>query len=238
MSARQTLQQQTSENTSIGKRHNPPDSCPITRRMTNLISDSAMHHELRRSTKQIHHALDHHPLLAPLLHKNLTKVHYGNALAALHGVQTRAEQGVLAFLGDHPTLFDYQSRLKLWALDADLASLGRSPMDPPTTFPVPDSVPSLIGFLYVFEGSTLGGLFIADRLKALPMAPLPTAHFTVYGQHTAQKWQQFLAFAAQYTSKPDIEQAVTSAISVFDAVSRHLDNCYQHFESNRPAQAS
>jgi len=54
--------------------------------MTQAHSDPALHRHLRQATKQPHHVLDHHPLLAPLLRKELSVMQYGNALAALHGV--------------------------------------------------------------------------------------------------------------------------------------------------------
>lgn len=63
--------------------------------MTNVINDDGsregtslpqLHRALRDATKLSHHALDRHPLLAPLLTRELTVMQYGAALAALHGV--------------------------------------------------------------------------------------------------------------------------------------------------------
>jgi heme oxygenase len=186
-----------------------------------------MHRQLRQATKQPHHVLDHHPLLAPLLRPDLSAVQYGNALAALHGVQRLAEQGILAFLDEHPGLFDYQSRLKVWALDADLAALGRAPMDVARNFPAPRSIGALVGVLYVIEGSTQGGMMIARLLKALPDTRLPTAYFTVYGSTSAQKWQEFLQFADRHDSREELEAAVSSAAGAFDAIRCHMDTCLQ-----------
>ncbi len=206
--------------------------------MTNAPLDSALYVRLRQATKQPHHVLDHHPLLAPLLRANLTVVQYGNALAALHGVQQRAEEGILAFLDQHPGLFDYRSRLKVGALKADLVALGREPMGIAAHFPVPQSVGALIGVLYVIEGSTQGGLMIARLLQALPIAPLPTAYFRVYGDTSAQKWRDFLQFASGYDSCDEIDEAAATAISAFDAIHAHMQACWLQLDARGSAGAS
>jgi heme oxygenase len=194
--------------------------------MTNAPSNASVHHLLRQATKQPHHMLDHHPLLAPLVRQDLTVVQYGNALAALHGIQRRAEAGILAFLDEHPGVFDYHSRLKVAALDRDLAALGRSPRGIAANFPVPQTVGALVGLLYVIEGSTQGGLMIARLLQSLPIAPLPIAYFSVYGQASTQKWEEFLQFAERVQSSQDREDAVATAVSGFEAIRCHLDACH------------
>lgn len=184
-----------------------------------------MHRLLRQATKKPHHVLDHHPLLAPLLRADLTVAQYGNALAALHGVQQRAEQGILAFLDAHPGVFDYQSRLKVGALEADLAALGRTPLGVAANFPVPQTVGALVGVLYAIEGSTQGGLMIARLLQALPIAPLPVAYFSIYGVASAEKWQEFLQFADGLDTPEEREMAVATATLAFDAIKDHMDTC-------------
>jgi len=203
--------------------------------MTHVHSDYTLHHHLRQATKQPHHALDHHPLLAPLLRSDLTVAQYGNALAALHGIAQRAEEGILAFLDQHPLLFDYQARRKVWALNADLAALGREPMALTTPFPVPQSVAALIGVLYAIEGSTQGGLMIARLLQALPIAPLPTAYFRIYGDTSAQKWHDFLQFANHLHSREELDTATATAISAFDAIHGHMQACLSQLAAHSPA---
>lgn len=139
--------------------------------MTNVINDdssrdgtslSQLHRVLRDATKLSHHALDRHPLLAPLLTRELTVMQYGAALAALHGVYAQAEDVCLSFLDEHPGLFDYRSRRKLPALELDLAELGRTGVPSRMEFTAPQNIGALIGILYTIEGSTHGGQFIAQ----------------------------------------------------------------------------
>lgn len=184
-----------------------------------------MHPLLRQATKKPHHVLDHHPLLAPLLRPDLTVLQYGNALAALHGIQQRAEEGILAFLDAHPGVFDYRSRLKVSALEADLAALERKPFGIAADFPVPQTVGALVGVLYAIEGSTQGGLMIARLLQALPVAPLPITYFSIYGQASAEKWQEYLRFADGLDTHEEREMAVATATRAFDAIKDHMDAC-------------
>ncbi len=193
-------------------------------------SSQELHHRLRQATKLPHHALDHHPILAPLVTPDLTLVQYGNALEALHGVQVHAEACILAFLEDHPGLFDYGSRLKLDAIESDLAALGRIPIRLDTKFPVPETIGGLVGVLYTVEGSTQGGQVIARTLRELPLGKLPMKFFTVYGDLSRQRWDEFLQFADTHCLDEEREIAVATAVSLFDAIKCHLDKYLVHLK--------
>lgn len=198
--------------------------------MTNTLSSSSLQYLLRQATKLPHHALDHHPVLAPLVRPDLTLVQYGNALEALHGVQVHAEACILAFLEHHPGLFDYQSRLKLGAIESDLAALGRIPIRLNTKFPVPETIGGLVGVLYTVEGSTQGGQVIARTLRELPLEDLPVQFFTGYGDMSQQRWDEFLQFAETHCPEEEREVAVATAVLLFDAIKCHLDVYLSHLE--------
>ena len=192
--------------------------------MTIALSSPTLQHQLRQATKRLHHTLDHHPVLAPLVSPDLTIFQYGNALEALHGVQVQAEAGILAFLEKHPGLFDYESRRKLPALESDLAALGRIPVGLDTNFPVPESVGELIGVLYTIEGSANGGQVIARLLRQLPFENLPMAFFSGYGNLSRQRWDEFIEFAESLCrDEDDREVAAVAAVQTFDAFKRHMD---------------
>jgi len=192
--------------------------------MMNPSPSPELHARLRQATRQAHHVLDHHPLLAPLVRPGLTRLQYGHALAALHAVHEQVEAGILAFLARRPGLFDFESRRKLAALESDLTALGRAPLPAGTAFPVPDSLGALIGVLYVIEGSTLGGQVIARTLHQSSDGNLPVAFFTYYGDQVLPRWQAFLAFAESCPAE-EIEAAASSAVALFQAIAAHLDVC-------------
>lgn len=184
---------------------------------------SALHCRLREATRAPHHTLDHHPLLAPLLDPRLSVAEYGNALAALYGAYAPAEAWILAFLERHPGLFDYRSRRKLPALEADLAALGRSAPDTRADVVAESNIGSLIGILYTLEGSTLGGQVIASKLMRLGGAELPLRFFGGYGEASRQRWEEFLRFADTACPPGEYEAAASAAVALFGAFKNHLD---------------
>ena len=192
--------------------------------MSKALTSSGLHYQLRQATKLPHHALDHHPLLAPLVKPDLTIIQYGNALAALHGVFALAEAAILAFLERRPGLFDYDLRRKLPALDSDLATLGREPIAPHTDFPSMENIGALIGVLYTVEGATQGGQVIARTLRQIPDVSLPLKFFSGYGDLSRQRWEEFLQFADARCPVAESTVAVATAARFFAAIKTHLDD--------------
>ncbi|MES2264445.1 MAG: biliverdin-producing heme oxygenase [Pseudomonadota bacterium] len=191
-----------------------------------LSTDSALHRRLRQATTNCHRELDRQPLLSRLRDSNVTLVQYGNALAALHGIYLRSEAAILAYLQADPSLFDYQSRRKVPALESDLSSLGRSPVPLNTAGPELNSVGALVGTLYTLEGSMLGGQFIA---RTLPPR-FPRHFYTVYGEQTGRRWEEFLMFADAACPTSAYETAATTAIALFASLKQQLDDAQRCFE--------
>jgi heme oxygenase len=180
-----------------------------------------LHERLRQTTKGPHHLLDHHPLLAPLVTPTLDTQQYGNALAALHGIHAQAEPMILAFLDQHPGLFDYRSRRKLPALESDLAELGRQPMAAQANFPAPQTVGALIGVIYTIEGSTMGGQVIARTIRQISGNTFPLKFFSGYGDLSRHHWDEFLNFAE--TRCPPNEYEVATASAMNELVCRYQE---------------
>ena len=185
------------------------------------VPATTLHAHLRQATKADHHRLDHHPVLAPLIRANVTVSDYGDALVALHGVQTALEQQVFNF-SDHPPGFQPQSRLA--ALESDLKCLERSAVTGHLVLAAPNSLAQWIGMLYVLEGARLGGVLISRQLRAHLGAGIPLEFFSEAGQDTLARWQAFLVYAtACCPSEPDWEMAGASARRSFSAIANYLD---------------
>lgn len=187
---------------------------------------SALHQLLRLATKEPHHALDHHPLMARLLTLDINRREYGDVLVALHGVVASAEAALLSYLLHHPALFDYAPRRKLPALEADLSTLGRAPVPASVTIPAIDRAGALFGTLYTLEGATLGGEFIATRLRQQGAGDFPLQFYTVYGDQTRSRWLAFLDQAEQRCPAADYACAAATAVALFEAIRSHLTSCY------------
>lgn len=199
-------------------------------------SSLPLHHRLRQATKACHHALDHHPLLSSLLGSTPSLVQYGDALSALHGIYAQSEAAIFFYLRQHPALFDYRSRRKLSAMEADLAALGRTPMPMQRACPAVDSCGALFGTLYTLEGSTLGGQFIANHLRRATATTFPLRFYTVYGDQARQRWDQFLHCAEALCPQSEYQTAATTAAGLFETIKQHLDDCQHRLAGSEPLQ--
>lgn len=192
------------------------------------LSRSSLHQHLREATRAPHRFLDHHPLLAPLVHPNLDRTQYSHALCALYGIHAPLEATITIFLERHPGLLEYAPRRKLPALRADIAELGLSPeacmMATGLQGRVLRSIPELIGTLYTLEGSTMGARVIANHLRAQEASQhFPLRFFSGYGAQTDSLWVEFLAWAEQHCPANQHETAAQAAVSLFGAIRDHLD---------------
>jgi heme oxygenase (biliverdin-IX-beta and delta-forming) len=177
---------------------------------------------LRTETRAAHRAIDHHPLLAPLVREGLTKQIYGDALVAMYGALQALEAWVAPITTSEAGWMRYQPRLSLLA--ADLAELGRTPI-PMRTERVPVTAkPALFGLLYVLEGSRLGGVVIARQLAMNLPSGLPRHFFSDH--HSAESWQSFCAaMSAQPFSEVELAGVVAGAQAGFTVYLNHLDDC-------------
>ncbi|MCX8086838.1 MAG: biliverdin-producing heme oxygenase [Rhodocyclaceae bacterium] len=170
--------------------------------------------QCRAATRAAHRALDHHPLLAPLLRPGLTLTEYAQALAALYAPQAALE----SLLAGFAPAKDFPPRSS--ALAADLAALGLAPEPLRAAPPLAEDVSARLGCLYVLEGSNLGAAFIAQALaKHLPAAP---RRFFAGGADPL-RWERFWRFARD--CRPQPERMIAAAIATFAFYRSHLDAC-------------
>ena len=108
-----------------------------------------------------------------------------------HGLHAGAEAALEPWLAAVPGL-DYQARRRGPSLDRDLAHLGEEPPGP-CPVPPPASRAEALGFLYVLEGSTLGGQVIRKRLLKLGRSLDGLSFLDPYGPATGERWKAFLA---------------------------------------------
>ncbi len=198
-----------------------------------FAADTPLATHLRGSTRQAHHALDHHALLAPLVRPALTVGDYARALAALHGPHGALEKMLDGFAPREtfpPRLSD---------LVADLDRLGVAPF--PVCVPLPvitdiaapgdmADAATRCGFMYVVEGSNLGAAVIARQLAASLPAKAPRRFFSATGK--PQRWHAFWRLADTLCPPEQYAAAAAAAREAFGFYRRHLDDCLA-----RPIQA-
>ncbi len=93
---------------------------------------------------------------------------------------------------------------------------------------LPRRIETYLGYLYVKQGSTLGGQSISKQLKKnLGLIPGETQFFFHgFGESTGLYWREFLAFLATHEQRVDNDLVVRAAVTYFEL----LDAAFkQHF---------
>ena len=193
---------------------------------------SDIRQRLRSATHGLHIRLDHHPLLAGITQARYPLSSYGQVLLGYFHLYAWLEAGITAAIQGVPIDFDYQERLKLPWLRADLDFLGLDPLAA-AHLPVHATSPlairnaaQLAGTLYAIEGATLGGQVIARQVGKNRGFTSHTGarFFNGYGAETAQRWNAFEAFMQRSCGdESSQQQACAAAIASFLAVEATLD---------------
>ena len=147
--------------------------------------------KLRQQTAEDHERVEK---LLPLMSDDLTQAQYTAVLGRLFGfirgweawAQAHAPAELQNFLA---------SRLRSALLETDLRFFGQTPPaqlhTPSPEAPVRE--PEFLGRMYVVEGSTLGGQFIARHVaERFHLAPgQGNAYFRGHGEQTGKMWNEF-----------------------------------------------
>ena len=150
----------------------------------------SLHTHLRETTDVHHQALHVHPALAPLISKHVTFDQYLGALQVFE----------IFYLAMEPQLTqnsNYESAPVLHWLQADREQHGYTISTPSDSlaFPQLKDAHHQLAYLYVKQGSMLGGSVISKQLrKHLQLTPGINQHFFHgYGSETGNAWKTYLA---------------------------------------------
>jgi heme oxygenase len=172
---------------------------------------------LRSATRALHHRLDHHPLLAPLLSQDVRIEQYATALCGLFRIVAPLEQVLADYIARHHPGYDYQKRRRAAFLGSDIGQLGYELPAIYSALPIIRNDAELVGKLYVLEGSTLGGRVIFRQLqKSLGIDQMRAGSFFYgHGEHSETMWQEFWRFAEPLCPTSDHAKAQQAACDVF-----------------------
>lgn len=191
--------------------------------MIDWVHSGEFAERLRDATRLAHRALDHHPLLAPLISSRLSESDYAKALAALYGPHRAIEIVLSGFAPQE----EFPSRLD--DLESDLATLGIHAIPLMASVPKFDSNAQLFGAMYVIEGSNLGGAVIARLLNQSLKPTTPKAFFGNSGG--TARWAKFQQFAIGYYIEENFVQIVEAATKTFNLYKNHLDLCLPYLSN-------
>lgn len=179
---------------------------------------------LKGATMAAHARIETVPLLAALSLQAPTLQGYGAVLQRLHLHFARFEPGLFDCLAPHLPAQALQRRGSIAALRADLHDLGLE-VPPVPALPGPSCPAEAAGWLYVHEGSSLGGLVILRRLRARlgPALGDATRHYRRHGRATAATWQETRRLiAGLLPDDPAQDRAIAGATQAFAALHRTM----------------
>ncbi len=186
------------------------------------MPDRSARDGLRRATDVIHQRLHQHPMLRRLAEGSISRSDY---IALLHrflmfheAVEDRLHRG--PDLSEHG--IDVAERRRSPLLHNDLADLGAPAMIAPSPVHqfllVPGSAAAAIGYLYVSEGSRLGGLGLARSLDGLlaPGSTVGRSFLVGYGPRHGAMWRDLCdAIERMGAADEDRDTMISAAMGAF-----------------------
>ena len=168
---------------------------------------------LRRETEADHRAVEG---AVPLMHEGLSTAKYIQCLRQIHGVvaawEERAAEVVPLWL--RPALL---ARKRAPLLERDLAWFSAEKDDGRSALPEMNDLPSFFGTMYVMEGSTLGGQFIARHVeRVLHLSEgQGNSYFRGHGSQTGPMWKEFCEMLKVQIPDNQTDTVVLSAKAMF-----------------------
>ncbi|CDN45724.1 Heme oxygenase [Paenibacillus sp. P22] len=183
---------------------------------------------LREETAPSHEQLESNAYARAIMDQTMTLQQYKQYLELFYGFIKPMEAIVLAAPAAEAWGIDFSRLAKLPLLERDFTELGYSRTDIesiPVCGSLPDvSVPArMLGYLYVMEGSTLGGQVISRKLASgLQLAPESgLSYFYAYGPDTRARWGEMRELLVREGSEPrqggEMVEAAKETFALLDA---------------------
>lgn len=174
---------------------------------------------LKAETEPAHERIEREIRLADRLR---SRAAYADLLKRFYGFHAVWEAEARRSLAD-PNFFDRRRKTHLLIQDLQALGVERSTIAAlPLCRPMPAMTTraAALGSMYVVEGSTLGGVFIAKGVeRALGLdARSGCAYFRSYGRDVGRMWTSFRAHLTAGASTDDAEEMVAAANATFETL--------------------
>jgi heme oxygenase len=180
---------------------------------------------LRHSTKELHHVLDHHPILQKLMSPALTQREYALALSMLGHWYHYMEESFSHLWPENSWL------KKAGLIKQDLAVMKHPqiPCNLDISLPVIANHSFALGVYYVCEGATMGGRIIGPRVNITLNRIDVTKFYHCYGEETLHRWSN----NKQYIDNNIIDEShINDAIAGAQWAFKSLINILESVENN------
>jgi len=179
-------------------------------------------HDLKKATSEAHIQLEKVPLSMRLMAADVTDHDVYIYIRAMREIIYYGETVIFPLLA--PLVDDITDRHKLPIIDVDLAEM-HDIIDATVRWPrynFTNAVTSgeAFGFMYVMEGSTLGGKLINKHLTESSSNKGKAARFfDVYGDRTGIRWKSFIATLSLYAIQDHLqEEIIKGAVKTFISI--------------------
>jgi len=167
---------------------------------------------IKMETQCIHHQIENNSLFTKIITKEITLPEYVNLLQILYDFISPYEYSIIK---KHPNLISGREKIPL--LRADLLQIGQSDQYKKNNY-IPEICNKAIafGYLYIIEGSTLGGQVLSKSLKQNNklFTDITINYFNSYGADTRRKWNEFLAILLNQNFSPSQEETMIETTSI------------------------
>ena len=183
-------------------------------------SDASAMQALRTATAELHQRIEANPVIGKCF---TTREGLAHLLARWYGFFVPFESQIARAATMEG--LNWPGRSKVCTLMADLWAHGIAVDGLPYCRDVPHyaTKSEILGALYVTEGASLGGQFLARRIEAeLGLSSgVGYSFFTGYGERTAQRWKELRALIENMCGA-DTKPAVRAAVATFLSIERWL----------------
>lgn len=188
---------------------------------------------LKEETYPFHKKLEETKISSKLAKAELSKDEYIFYLKTMESLHEELEPFIGAFRGFESMNLDPTKRCRLGLVRKDIEILGAqtntseeknfdlSKLNSPLDFE------SAVGWLYVLEGSTMGGGFLAPRLSHFKNDndEVATNYFLAYGKDTPIMWKEYVEFLDLVNENENIDnkKIVNASINLFKYLIEVMD---------------
>ncbi len=182
---------------------------------------------LKEHTKAIHDEVEEDNLTGFIMDGTINQQQYETLLRQNFTVYKAVEDFINARYNNLPdVLKPFAGYNKTNALASDISGFSNLPLPQPEIIAGPRDLGTLVGALYVIEGSMMGGMMMSKKLQSCEkLSHIDTHHF--YNPETkvaAARWKSFKeAVQSCNFTEQDIKKATTSAIIIFE----HFKKAYK-----------
>lgn len=185
-------------------------------------SNQSFHDRLKKMTAPFHDALESTRLAQALASGRVSRSDYLAYLTQLYGVHSVIEPRVAQWAQWERYGIAIKLRTRLELLRMDLVALGVA--EPSTridgAWDERWGFPEAVGAMYVLEGSTMGGRFLAQRLLGIVGSDgMPAIrYFSAYEDQTMRMWGEYTHFLNRYAQDATLAErnrVLLAACSLF-----------------------